>query len=230
MEEHNLNKILELLKSKSSMKQDVFHKTIETFKTIKSEAKSLSEKIRPEIAAHDKRVTVEFRDRGEFYFELKFAGDLLIVGMHTNVFEFEPNHFIHKSKYVREDPTRSYCGIITVYNFLSDSFKYNRQNDLGYPIARIFVNKDAHYFAEGKKAISIRHNQFETAVINQEQILHLLEDLVIYSLDFDLFAPPFQNMPEMSVYQVNESASYLNLTTAKRLGFRFHFEDERDFR
>ena len=230
MQEQNFNKILDLLKSKSSMKQDVFHKTIEAFKSIKTEAKSLTEKIRPEISGYDKRVTVEFRDRGEFYFELKIAGDLLIVGMHTNVFGFEPNHFIHKSKYVRDDPSRSFCGIITVYNFLSDSFKYNRQNDLGYPIARIFINRDGHYFAEGKKAISLRHNQFETSIISPGQVLHLLEDLIVYSLDFDLFAPPFQNMPEMSVYQVNESASYLNLTTAKRLGFRFHFEDERDFR
>jgi hypothetical protein len=212
------------------MKQDVFYKTIEAFKIIKTEAKTLAEKIRPGITSHDKRITVEFRDRGEFYFELKIAGDLLILGMHTNVFEFEPNHFIHKSKYVRDDPARSYCGIITVYNFLADSFKYNRQNDLGYPIARIFINKEGHYFAEGKKAISLRHNQFETSVLDNPRILQLLEDLVIYSIDFDLYAPPFQNMQEMSVYQVNESASYLNLTTAKRLGFRFHFEDERDFR
>ena len=33
-------------------------------------------------------VTVEYHDRGEFEFRLKFAGDVLIFMMHTNVFEF----------------------------------------------------------------------------------------------------------------------------------------------
>ena len=35
----------------------------------------------------------------------------------------------------------TFCGIINIYNFLSDSFKYNRESDLGYLVGRIFINK-----------------------------------------------------------------------------------------
>ena len=44
---------------------------------------------------------------------------------------------------------RTYCGVINMYNFLSDSFKYNRENDLGYLIGRMFINKE-NTFVEGK--------------------------------------------------------------------------------
>jgi len=34
--------------------------------------------------------------------------------------------------------------MISIYNFLSDSFKFNRVNDIGYLIARVFTNKENH--------------------------------------------------------------------------------------
>src|SRR5574340_1141800 len=57
---------------------------------------------------------------------------------HTNVFEFDTRHLVWKTSYVKEKATRSFCRMINVYNFLPDSFKYNRANDLGYLVARIF--------------------------------------------------------------------------------------------
>ena len=43
------------------------------------------------------------------------------------------------TSYVKEDKNRSYCGVIHLYNFLADSFKYNRLNDVGYLIGRVFI-------------------------------------------------------------------------------------------
>ena len=60
-----------------------------------------------------------------------------------------------KQKYVKEDKMRSFCGVIHVYNFLNDSFKYNRLNDVGNLVARIFVNKDKHFFVEGENIFII---------------------------------------------------------------------------
>jgi hypothetical protein len=42
-----------------------------------------------------------------------------------------------------------YFGVVNVYNFLSDSFRYNRERDLGYLVARIFLNKEGHFFVQG---------------------------------------------------------------------------------
>ena len=85
-------------------------------------------------------VPFEFHDKSEFEAELRFGGDVLIFFMHTNIFEFSRDHEVMKTSYVREDPDRSYCGTILIFNFLADSFHYNRENDLGYLIGRIFIN------------------------------------------------------------------------------------------
>ena len=73
--------------------------------------------------------------------------------MHTNTFYLK-NHHIWNSSYVKEDKYRAYCSVINVYNFLSDSFKYNRVNDLGFMIGRIFINKEKHFFTEGNGRMS----------------------------------------------------------------------------
>ena len=75
--------------------------------------------------------------------------------MHTNIFDYQSNHQICKTKYVQQDLMRSFCGIINIYNFLSDSLKYNRMNDSGFLISRIFINKDKHFFVEGDKEMGL---------------------------------------------------------------------------
>ena len=90
--------------------------------------------------------------------------------MHSNVFEFDKNHGIWKISYVENNDMNSYCGIINIYNFLSDSFKYDRLDDLGYLIGRIFINKDNHYFVEGKRQLGFLYNDFGNAVIDTKAI------------------------------------------------------------
>ena len=97
----------------------------------------------------DRRVRIEYRDRGKFETQFQVASDLLIFRMHTDVFEFDANHLVWQSPYVQADRDNSYCGIIDIYNFLSDSFKFNRNADEGYLIGRIFINRERCYFVGG---------------------------------------------------------------------------------
>jgi len=152
--------ILKTLREKSSMKQDVYANNVATFNLLKSVAKQMAADLKKEATAMDKRVVIDFKDKGLFEFELRVAGDLLIFCMHTNVFEFDKSHQIWRTSYVKEDPMRSFCGIINIFNFLNDSFTYNRVNDSGYVIGRIFVNKDNHYFIEGKRQLGFLYNDF----------------------------------------------------------------------
>ena len=121
--------ILKTLKEKSSMKQDVYSNTLEAFLTLKKTAKELAYELSKAAHSIDKRVVIEFKEKGEFEFELRVAGDLLIFAMHTNIFEFDKSHQVWKSSYIKEDNSRTFCGMINIYNFLNDSFKYNRIND-----------------------------------------------------------------------------------------------------
>ncbi len=218
--------ILKTLKEKSSMKQDVYENTLRTFKLLKSSAKQLASELKIDVASIDKRVIIEYREKGEFEFELRVAGDLLIFSMHTNIFEFDKSHQIWKNSYIKEDSTRTFCGIINIYNFLNDSFLYNRINDAGYVIGRIFVNKENHYFIEGKRQLGFLYNDFSHDIIDEKAIKSVMESTVLYCLIFDLLTPPFDSIKEVSVSDMQAANESMQIKTGKRLGFRFQVDSD----
>lgn len=230
MMENKTNEIiLELLKEKSSLKQDVFYSTLSVFKELKDVVKEVVNDLKPKVAAIDKRLIINYKDKTEFEIELQVAGDVLIFQMHTNVFEFDISHQIWKISYVKEQPSNSFCGVINIYNFLADSFKYNRSNDLGYLVARIFQNREHHYFVEGKRQLGFLYNDFSNALMNRAELKKIVESAVVYCLSFDLFTPPFEEVRVVSVGQTEQQNFLMSVKTGKRLGFRFQTDtDELD--
>ncbi len=217
--------ILETLKTKASLKQIVFKKTAEIFQNFRNEAEILAAELKVEMEKVNKDVAIDFFDKGENEFHIKFGGDILVFFMHTNVFDFDNSHSIWKSSYVKEDELRVYCGMINMYNFLADSFKYNRVNDIGYLVARLFVNKDLHYFVEGKRQLGFLYNDFNNEVIDNKKIRKIIESAILYSMSFDLLTPPYDSMKEVSVNEVVEATNAMNIKTGKRLGFKFQADD-----
>jgi hypothetical protein len=218
--------ILKTLKEKSSVKQDVYANTLKAFDLLKATASKTVAELKKEAAAIDKRLLLDYKEKGEFEFEIRIAGDLLIFSMHTNVFEFDKSHQVWRSSYVKEDNSRSFCGIINIYNFLNDSFKYNRVNDLGYVIGRIFINKENHFFAEGKRQLGFLYNDFVHSVLDEQAIKSIMESTILYCLSFDLFTPPFDSIKEVSVMDMQAASESMQIKTGKRLGFRFQADTD----
>ena len=171
---------------------------------------------------------VIYSSDGDFESKLKFSGDTLLFHMHSNVFDFPNSHPIHKTKYVKQDKLRSFCGVINIYNFLSDSFKYNRMNDAGYLIARVFINKDKHFFVEGDKQLGFLFNDFVNQQINTDQIDKIINETMVYALNFDLQTPNFNDVKVVSVHQILDMNNNQKLKTAKRMGHKFSFETNND--
>jgi len=219
-------KIVELLKTKASTKQDVCRKTKEVFAEFQKYLKAKSDVVNNELS--DKDVQVIYSSAGDFESKLKFSGDTLLFHMHSNVFDFPNSHSIHKTKYVKQDKLRSFCGVINIYNFLSDSFKYNRLNDAGYLIARVFINKDKHFFVEGDKQLGFLFNDFINQQINTVQIDKIINETMVYALNFDLQAPNFNDVKVVSVHQILDMNNNQKLKTAKRMGYKFSFETNND--
>jgi hypothetical protein len=215
------NLILKKISTKSCTKQKIYQNTYEMFQQLKQCSRELANEINKDLLKHKINLPFEFTDKGEFIAELKFAGDMLIMTMHTNIFEFPRDHGIMKTSYVMEDSLRSYCGVILIYNFLSDSFKYNRKDDVGYLVARIFINKEFHYFVEGKKQIGFLYNNFINDTIDKDAIKRILDSAVNYCIDFDLLTPNYDNIKEATVGEMQENTLNMNIKTGKRLGFRF---------
>ena len=218
--------IIDVLKEKACLKQSVFRNTIDVFKEFKKEAEQLATELKDEMCKVDERVILEYTEKGDFEFHIKFGGDILVFYMHTNVFEFPKSHQIWNNSYLKDNPLRSYCGMINVYNFLSDSFKYNRVNDTGYLVARCFINNDKHFLVEGKRQLSFLYNDFTQETINNTKIRSILESTILYSMDFDLLTPPYDTMKEVSVMDIFEVTNAVKIKTAKRLGFKFQADSD----
>jgi hypothetical protein len=222
----NPKSLIHAIMEKGSMKQEVYRTTFDVFNTFKRVSEEFVRTNKGAIRKAPYPLLFEYNDRGTFEFQLKFGSDILIFFMHSNVFEIPRDHAVMKSSYIREDKSRSYCGIIHIFNFLADSFRYNRTNDLGYCIGRIFVNRENHYFTEGKKEIGLLYNNFPGNILDLKAIRTILHSSILYTLNFDLLTPPYENIQEVTVAEIQTTLDSMSIRTGKRLGFRFQADPE----
>ena len=218
--------IIDVLREKSLKKQRIYEQSLEHFKTLKNVLKDMETELRESIGEMSKEIMIDFSDRGDFDAQLRVAGDILVFTLHSNVFNFNDGHFIHKLDYVKEDPSRSYCSLIQVHNFLADSFKYNRLNDVGYLVARMFVNGEKHFFVEGKRQLGFLYNDFSNATIDPNVMRSIVESAILYTIDFDLLVPPYDAVNQITVNQKIQQSGNSAFKTGKRLGFTFEADSD----
>jgi hypothetical protein len=219
-------KILATIINKSTLKQHIFDNTFATFNELKDVLFEIASELDDDLDGKlDKRVRIEYRDRGKFEAQLQIANDLLIFRMHTDVFEFDSNHIIWQNEYVQTERDNSYCGVIDIYNFLSDSFKFNRSADEGYLIGRLFINREKCYFVEGKRQTILRPAEFGTQKITREALIEVMETAINYAINFDPLMPPYEINKRVTVDQFNTKMDNSKFTTGKRLGYEYNVDD-----
>ncbi|MBR2351665.1 MAG: hypothetical protein IKA70_01850 [Alistipes sp.] len=219
-------KILSAIVEKSNLKQRVFDNTFSVFNELKDTLLEMASEIDDALDGRlDRRVRIEYRDRGKFEAQLQIASDILIFRMHTDVFEFDSNHLVWQNEYVQSNRANSYCGIIDIYDFLSDSFKFNRSADEGYLIGRIFINRERMFFVEGKRQTSMRVMNFGREPLSREALIVVLETALNYALNFDLLTPPYEENKRVTVEQFNTKMDNSKFVTGKRLDYEFNVDD-----
>ena len=97
---------------------------------------------------------------------------------------------------------------------MSDSFKYNRVNDLGYLIGRVFINKDKHFFTDGNGRMSFLHNDFQNDTLNKDTLKNIVQELMLHAMDFELITPPYKDVQVVSLHQIKEMSQNMKLKTA----------------
>ena len=219
-------KILASIINKSTLKQHIFDNTFTTFNELKDVLFEIASELDDDLDGKlDKRVRIEYRDRGKFEAQLQIASDLLIFRMHTDIFEFDSQHPLWQNDYVKEERDNSYCGVIDIYNFLSDSFKFNRSADEGYLIGRIFINREKCYFVEGKRQSILRPAEFGSQKITREALIEIMETAINYAINFDPLMPPYELNKRVTVDQFNTKMDNSKFTTGKRLGYEYNIDD-----
>jgi len=208
--------ILQTLATKSSNKQLVHRRVLAAFAELRLVVQAVAVELNSQMVGIDRSVVVEFVDRGEFEFEIRFSGDSLVFQVHTNAFHLPEEHAILETPYVQANPNRAYYGLIHVYNFLSDSFKMRRMNDVGTLVSRFFVNGEGHHFVEGVGPLNL---PLKESAVSPEDLRAWLYRLMVTAMDFDLQAAPFAAIQEVSVLALEGIREELRQRTGKRLGF-----------
>ncbi len=214
--------ILDTIIRKSTLKQHVFDSTFSAFNLLKETLLEMASELDDALDGKlDRRVRLEYRDRGKFEAQLQVANDMLIFQMHTDVFAFEPSHPVWQNPYVAQAHENAYVGMVNIYNFLSDSFKFNRNADEGYLIGRLFINHEGFYFVEGKGHFSHGSEQFGNHELNRDTLVLLLEEAIAYALAFDPYTPPYEEHLRVKLDQFNSKMDNSKFVTGKRLGYEF---------
>lgn len=217
--------IVDTLRDKSVLKQRVFDNTAVAFMMVKDILKNLAKEVNGNLTGIDPRVRMEYTDRSTFDAQLKVAADMLLFSMHSNIFQFDREHPAWKTAYIQKNKFNAYSGIINIYNFLADSFKYSRLDDLGYLIARIFINHENQYLVEGKRQMGMLFTNYGNEEFNRESLQKIVYTAINYSLEFDLLVPPYDTVKIASVGQAESKIQHSRLITGKRLGFQFNSDD-----
>lgn len=217
--------IIATLKEKSMLKQKVYDNSFHSFSMVKEILKSLSKEMNVSISGIDQRIKLEYTDRSNFDAQIKVAGDILLFTMHSNIFQFDREHPAWKTSYIQKNKYNAYSGIINIYNYLADSLKYSRLDDLGYLIARIFINHENQYFVEGKRQMGMLFTNYGNEEINKPALQNIILTAIQYALEFDLLVPPYDTVKIATVGQAEAKIQTSRVITGKRLGFQFNSDD-----
>ncbi|MCU0363451.1 MAG: hypothetical protein MUE32_08845 [Bacteroidales bacterium] len=217
--------IVGILKEKALLKQKVYDNTFESFSIVKDILKNFARDINGSLGGVDGRIRLEYTDRSNFDAQIKVAGDILLFSMHSNIFQFDREHPAWKTPYIQKNKFNAYSGIINIYNFLADSFRYSRLDDLGYLIARIFINHEKQYFVEGKRQMGMLFTNYGSEEINRNSLQLIISTAVQYSMEFDLLVPPYDTVKIATVGQAEAKIQHSRVITGKRLGFQFNSDD-----
>ena len=216
--------IRSMLETKSTAKQITYKNLLDAFSILAKEANRVIDEILKKSNVGDKDVTVEFIEINEHEFHVKLAGDLLVFVLHTNVVSLAPDNPVMEDHYFQENEVNRYFGQIMIYNFMSDSFKFNRANDPGYLLARLLINHEARYIIEGNGRLGALSNKISGGPISEPELNVLIKIALTMAIENDLVAPPFPQVQFITVHQKNEKTQEMG--GGQKIGFRMSFENE----
>ena len=223
-EQDHLNYITQLLETKSAAKQTTYKHLLEAFSILSKESKRIITELKKKANPNDKDVTIEFSVINEHEFHVKLAGDLLIFVLHTNIVTLADDHIIMQDPYMKQGEVNRYFGQIMIYNFMSDSLKFNRVNDPGYLLARLMINHDNRFFIEGEGQLATLFNKISELPLTLETLNALVKLALAIAIENDLVAMPYPEVKFITLYQKLEHTP--DLGGGQKIGFRMSYEDK----
>ncbi len=216
--------IVELLLNKSSVKQKTYRNVCKAFKLLEKEAKDLIKDINSRTAERDKDIKLSVENINLQEFHIRIAGDLLVFVLHTNIITLPEDYEYNKSSYVADQPLRKYMGQINVYNFMSDSFEFNRLNDPGYLVARLLINYENYFIVEGDRQIGFMFESVSGKPLEKIDLDVMIKLIITQAAENDLVVPPFPQIRKITVREkLNKTQS---MGAGNKIGFQMSYQND----
>jgi hypothetical protein len=224
LEKNTLEHLVKQLTTKASIKQLVYRNTLQVFKLMKEEGKRIITELELKIEGIDTSLQVEYKESGDFEFNLKFGGDMLILYMQSNIITFKEEYPVMQLPYIQQDPSRKYFGHITIYNFMADSIKYNRLEDPGYLIARLLVNREKHFFVEGSGQLDFLFQDIAQNEVTSDWLRLIIEKSMSEAMDKDLIGPKYPDIRSITLKQ--KQSQSLAAIRGEKIGFQLNTDSD----
>lgn len=216
--------IAQVIENKSAVKQQTYRNLCKSFKQLEKEARKVIKQVKASVASKDDDITLSVTKINNQEFHVHIAGELLVFLMHTNVIVLDDAHGYSKSEYVQQDKSRKYLGQINIYNFMADSFKYNRLKDPGYLIARLFINVENHFLVEGERQLNFMFEKVSSEPVTHTDLNIIAQLSISQSLDNDLITSPFPSIRVISLHQKIEKSQELG--GGHKIGFQMSYQSD----
>lgn len=218
------NAIVSIVGPKAKLHKQVEKCVTEGFETLCSVLQQMADEYSEALGSD---VVVRFERRASHVALFTLDADVLVFVQLTDQFYFDRDNQALKTPYVKEDASRAAVGIVNVYNFMSDSFKYDRDEDLGYLVARIFVNSESAFFVEGKRQRGVGVDHFGEQKADADAWRRFAETALKYAVESDPLVPPYEMLVQADMATLKGYILASKTKTAKRLGFGFNADDVR---
>jgi hypothetical protein len=214
--------IRNLLETKSTAKQITYKNLLRAFQILQADARAVVGELKKRVQPADRDVTTEFISVNEHEFQVKLAGDLLVFVLHTNIVTLPEEHPVMQSEYIRTQSVNRFFGQIMIYNFMSDSIRYNRVNDPGYLLARLLLNHEGRYVVEGDGPLAQFGLRVSDHPFDQALLSNLVKIALAMAIQNDLVAPPFPQVRFITLHQKMEKTQELG--AGQKIGFRMSYQ------
>lgn len=224
MQQDPIENIAQILLTKSSIKQKTYRNVCDAFKQLKKQASAVIKEISDKTAERDKGIQLSVKVINKHEFHIRVAGDLLVFILHTNVISLPAEYEFNKSDYVSEQPLRKYLGQINIYNFMADSFEFNRLNDPGYLLARLLINYENHFIVEGDRQVGFMFESISKKPLEKIDLEIMIKLIVSQAAENDLVTPPFPQIRNITVREKIEKTR--SLGAGNKIGFQMSYQNE----
>lgn len=216
------NTIVNTLMPQAAIRRSVEEAVNEKFETLCSVLENLAAEYHELL---DPNVVVKFERKARHVGVFTLDADVLVFVQLTDVFQFDREHEAMATEYVKQNPARSFVGMVHVYNFLSDSFKYDRDEDSGYLVARIFINGESGFFVEGKRQRNMGVAHYGEQQLTRDCWRKVAETSFKYAVEENPLVPPYEMVMQVDMATLKQYIMTSKIKTAKRMGFGFRADD-----